>query len=76
MARPPAETPAARAARLALISLPAFGIGVALMALGYGNFLAPNLAAIVRWIGGALAAMSFSIGFVAIRTMIAARPQR
>ncbi|MDB5530013.1 MAG: hypothetical protein JWR51_3116 [Devosia sp.] len=76
MARPPAETPGARAARLALISLPAFGVGVALMVLGYGAFLSPGLAAIVRWIGGALAALSFSIGFVAIRTMIAARSQR
>jgi hypothetical protein len=61
---------------LAFISLPAFGVGVALMLLGYSAYLSPNLAAIVRWIGGALAALSFSIGFVAIRTIIAARPQR
>lgn len=46
------------------------------MVLGYGVFLPPNLAAIVRWIGGAVAVVSFSIGFVAIRTMIAARSQR
>ncbi|MET3899393.1 hypothetical protein ABIB57_003348 [Devosia sp. UYZn731] len=76
MARPPAETPTARAARLTLFSLPAFAIGVALMVLGYGAFLPPNLSAIVRWIGGAVAVVSFSIGFVAIRTMIAARSQR